>query len=184
MDIAINALAFNVAIPEHLRWRDERRGEEFELQSITVRLLPDGSLAAKAYGKAGRGRARGVCVVRGQSQPRDRCAHLGRRRCRLPSLGRTRRPVALDSCGPSPRSRRSGRAGRISCSAARISRRREVVDRAVALQGQDLPAVLRAIAIRSAPGTTIDDVRAAFDRGEIVRSWPCAAHCSLRRPRT
>ncbi|MGO1545961.1 MAG: hypothetical protein ACTHXL_01295, partial [Microbacterium gubbeenense] len=51
MDIAINALAFNVAIPEHLRWRDVRRGEEFELQSITVRLLPDGSLAAKAYGK-------------------------------------------------------------------------------------------------------------------------------------
>lgn len=48
----------------------------------------------------------------------------------------------------------------------------QVVDRAVALQGQDLPAVLRAIAIRSAPGTTIDDVRAAFDRGEIVRSWP------------
>lgn len=48
----------------------------------------------------------------------------------------------------------------------------QVVDRAVALQGQDLPAVLRAIAIRSAPGTTIGDVRAAFDRGEIVRSWP------------
>lgn len=49
--IDINALAFNVTIPEHLRWRDERRGEEFELQSITVRLLADGSLAAKAYGK-------------------------------------------------------------------------------------------------------------------------------------
>ncbi|MGO1797917.1 MAG: winged helix DNA-binding domain-containing protein [Microbacterium gubbeenense] len=48
----------------------------------------------------------------------------------------------------------------------------EVVDRAVALQGQDLPAVLRAIAIRSRPGTTVDDVRAAFDRGELVRSWP------------
>ncbi|GLJ60093.1 hypothetical protein M1D46_10635 [Microbacterium sp. JZ70] len=47
----VNALAFNVSIPEHLRWRDERRGEEFELQSITVRLLPDGSLAAKAYGR-------------------------------------------------------------------------------------------------------------------------------------
>lgn len=48
----------------------------------------------------------------------------------------------------------------------------EVVERAVALQGQDLPAVLRAIAIRSAPGTTVADVRAAFDRGELVRSWP------------
>ncbi|GAA1725298.1 winged helix DNA-binding domain-containing protein [Microbacterium paludicola] len=48
----------------------------------------------------------------------------------------------------------------------------EVVARAVALQGQDLPGVLRAIAIRSRPGTTIDDVRAAFDAGELVRSWP------------
>jgi len=48
----------------------------------------------------------------------------------------------------------------------------EVVDRAVALQGQDLPAVLRAIAIRSVPGTTLDDVRAAFDAGDLVRSWP------------
>lgn len=48
----------------------------------------------------------------------------------------------------------------------------QVVERAVALQGQDLPAVLRAIALRSRPGTTIDDVRAAFDRGELVRSWP------------
>lgn len=48
----------------------------------------------------------------------------------------------------------------------------EVAGRAVALQGQDLPAVLRAIALRSAPGTTVADVRAAFDRGEIVRSWP------------
>ncbi|WP_105565794.1 winged helix DNA-binding domain-containing protein [Microbacterium halophytorum] len=48
----------------------------------------------------------------------------------------------------------------------------EVVDRAIALQGQDLPAVLRAIAMRSAPGTTVADVRAAFDRGELVRSWP------------
>lgn len=48
----------------------------------------------------------------------------------------------------------------------------QVVERAIALQGQDLPAVLRAIAIRSAPGTTIAEVRAAFDRGELVRSWP------------
>ncbi len=47
----------------------------------------------------------------------------------------------------------------------------EVVHRMVAMQGQDLPQVLRAIAIRSAPGTTLADVRAAFDRGELVRSW-------------
>ena len=48
----------------------------------------------------------------------------------------------------------------------------EVVRRAVALQGQDLPSVLRAIAIRSTDGTTLADVRAAFDSGELVRSWP------------
>nr|WP_304661438.1 winged helix DNA-binding domain-containing protein [Arthrobacter sp. zg-Y238] len=48
----------------------------------------------------------------------------------------------------------------------------DVVRRAVALQGQDLPAVLRAIAVRSRPGTTVQDVRDAFDRGELVRGWP------------
>ncbi|MGW2092639.1 winged helix DNA-binding domain-containing protein [Promicromonospora sukumoe] len=47
----------------------------------------------------------------------------------------------------------------------------DVVRRMVALQGQDLPAVLRAIAVRSRPGTTLDDVRAAFDDGELVRGW-------------
>lgn len=49
--IEVGALALNVSIPAELRWEDERRGERFELQSITVRLLPDGSLAAKAYGR-------------------------------------------------------------------------------------------------------------------------------------
>jgi len=48
----------------------------------------------------------------------------------------------------------------------------DVVDRAVALQGQDLGSVLRAIAIRCAPGTTVADVCASFDRGELIRSWP------------
>jgi uncharacterized protein YcaQ len=46
-----------------------------------------------------------------------------------------------------------------------------VVRRMVALQGQDLPAVLRAVAVRSRAGTTVDDVRAAFDAGELVRGW-------------
>jgi hypothetical protein len=59
----------------------------------------------------------------------------------------------------------------------------QVVDRAVALQGQDLPAVMRAIAIRSAPGTTVDDVRAAFDRGDIVRSWPVRGTLFATTPR-
>ncbi|MBP3042076.1 winged helix DNA-binding domain-containing protein [Arthrobacter jiangjiafuii] len=48
----------------------------------------------------------------------------------------------------------------------------DVVRRAVALQGQDLPAVLQAIAIRSRPGTGVQEVRDAFDRGELVRGWP------------
>ncbi|MEV7527746.1 winged helix DNA-binding domain-containing protein [Agrococcus sediminis] len=47
----------------------------------------------------------------------------------------------------------------------------DAVRRMVAMQGQDLPQVLRAIAIRSAPGTGLAEVRAAFDAGELVRSW-------------
>jgi uncharacterized protein YcaQ len=47
----------------------------------------------------------------------------------------------------------------------------EAVRRMVSLQGQDLPAVLRAIAVRSRPGTTLEEVRAAFDAGELVRGW-------------
>ena len=58
-DIApdVSALAINVTIPEGLRWTDTRRGEEFTLTTLNVRLLPDGRLAAKAYGRpAGGGR--------------------------------------------------------------------------------------------------------------------------------
>lgn len=45
--------------PESLRWTDTRRGEEFVLITLNVRLLPDGHLAAKAYGRpvAGGGRS-------------------------------------------------------------------------------------------------------------------------------
>lgn len=49
--VEVGALAINVTIPESLRWRDTRRDEEFELQSLTIRLLPEGGLAAKAYGR-------------------------------------------------------------------------------------------------------------------------------------
>jgi len=48
------ALAINVTIPEVLRWTDTRRGEEFTLSTLDVRLLPDGHLAAKACGAAAR----------------------------------------------------------------------------------------------------------------------------------
>ena len=47
----VSALAINVVIRPELRWTDVRRGEEFELQSLTVRLLPDHSVAVKAYGR-------------------------------------------------------------------------------------------------------------------------------------
>jgi hypothetical protein len=47
----VTALAINVTIPESLRWNDLRRGQEYRLTTLNVRLLPDGRLAAKAYGR-------------------------------------------------------------------------------------------------------------------------------------
>jgi hypothetical protein len=47
----VSALAINVTIPEALRWTDTRRGETFTLSTLNIRLLPDGRLAAKAYGR-------------------------------------------------------------------------------------------------------------------------------------
>ena len=47
--VEVSALAINVTIPDELRWRDTRRDEEFELQSLTIRMLPDDTLAAKSY---------------------------------------------------------------------------------------------------------------------------------------
>jgi hypothetical protein len=49
--VEVTALAINVTIPEPLRWTDTRRGAEFLLTALNVRLLPDGHLAAKAYGR-------------------------------------------------------------------------------------------------------------------------------------
>jgi hypothetical protein len=49
--VDVSALAINVTIPESLRWTDTRRGEEFLLTTLNVRLLRDGHLAAKAYGR-------------------------------------------------------------------------------------------------------------------------------------
>ena len=48
--VEVSALAINVTIPEPLRWTDIRRGE-FVLTTLTVRLLRDGHLAVKAYGR-------------------------------------------------------------------------------------------------------------------------------------
>lgn len=50
-EVEVSALAINVTIPEALRWTDVRRGETFTLTTLNVRLLPDGHLAVKAYGR-------------------------------------------------------------------------------------------------------------------------------------
>jgi hypothetical protein len=50
-DVELTALAINVTIPESQRWTDTRRGERFRLTTLNVRLLPDGHLAVKAYGR-------------------------------------------------------------------------------------------------------------------------------------
>jgi len=50
-DVEVTALAINVAVPEDLRWTGTRRGEEFRLTTLNVRLLPDGHLAVRAYGR-------------------------------------------------------------------------------------------------------------------------------------
>ncbi|MET8893882.1 hypothetical protein [Streptomyces albogriseolus] len=49
--LEVSALAINVTVPEALRWTDTRRGQEFQLTTLNVRLLPDGHLAVKAYGR-------------------------------------------------------------------------------------------------------------------------------------
>ncbi|MCV2490015.1 hypothetical protein OF117_11650 [Geodermatophilus sp. YIM 151500] len=49
--VEVTALAVNVVVPEELRWDDVRRGRRFWLTTLNVRLLPDGHLAAKAYGR-------------------------------------------------------------------------------------------------------------------------------------
>ena len=59
--VEVTALAINVTIPEELRWTDVRRGQEFLLSTLNVRLLPDGHLAAKAYGRPSAG-GRGTYV--------------------------------------------------------------------------------------------------------------------------
>ena len=47
----VTALAINVTIPEALLWTGTRRGQTFTLTTLNVRLLADGRLAAKAYGR-------------------------------------------------------------------------------------------------------------------------------------
>ncbi len=51
LEVEVSALAINVTVPPSHRWTDIRRGEEFELRTLNVRMLPDGHLAVKAYGR-------------------------------------------------------------------------------------------------------------------------------------
>ena len=57
----VTAMAINVTIPEALRWTDTRRGVMFTLTTLNVRLLADGRLAARAYGRPASG-GRGAYV--------------------------------------------------------------------------------------------------------------------------
>ncbi len=57
----------------------------------------------------------------------------------------------------------------------------EAVRRMTAMQAQDLPAALWAAGQR-VPGSRAEDVRAALDRGEIVRSWPMRGTLHLLAP--
>ncbi len=50
-EVEVSALAINVTVPDSRRWTDTRRGEEFVLSTLNVRMLPDGHLAVKAYGR-------------------------------------------------------------------------------------------------------------------------------------
>lgn len=51
VEAEVSALAINVTIPEELQWTATRRDRAFRLNTLNVRLLPDGRLASKAYGR-------------------------------------------------------------------------------------------------------------------------------------
>ena len=55
----------------------------------------------------------------------------------------------------------------------------DVVRWMLAMQGQDLPGAKWSLGLR-APGTTLAEVDAAFDSGEIIRSWPMRGTLACR----
>lgn len=67
--VDVSALAINVTVPDSLQWHDTRRGEEFVLTSLNVRLLPDGHVAAKAYGRPVAGGRGGYTSFRVPDRP-------------------------------------------------------------------------------------------------------------------
>ncbi len=68
-EVEVSAMAINVTVPEHLQWTDVRRGEEFTLTTLNVRMLPDGRLAAKAYGRPTAGGRGGYTSFRVPDDP-------------------------------------------------------------------------------------------------------------------
>src|SRR4051812_18322119 len=92
-DVEFTALAINVTIPEALRWTDVRRGTEFQLSTLNVRLKPNGHLAAKAYGRAAdRRRSRYLRLVPGARPAGAGGAGVGCRPSRRRAVGRPSRP--------------------------------------------------------------------------------------------
>lgn len=67
--VEVSALAINVAVPEALQWSDSRRGEEYVLSTLNIRLLPDGHVAAKAYGRPVAGGRGGYTSFRVPGRP-------------------------------------------------------------------------------------------------------------------
>lgn len=67
--VEVSALAINVNVPEALQWTDSRRDEEFILSTLNIRLLPDGHVAAKAYGRPVAGGRGGYTSFRVPDRP-------------------------------------------------------------------------------------------------------------------
>lgn len=80
LDPEVTALAVNVAVPAQLQWTDVRRDEEFLLTTLNIRLLPNGHVAAKAYGRPTAGGRGAYTSFRVPERPElheliDRAAH-------------------------------------------------------------------------------------------------------------
>jgi hypothetical protein len=65
----VSALKINITISEGLRWPKTRRDEELTLTTLSVRLLPDGCLAAKTYGPSTDGGTRHIRLVPVPNRP-------------------------------------------------------------------------------------------------------------------
>ncbi len=90
-EVEVSAMAINVAVPEHLQWTDSRRGEEFLLTTLNVRMLRTARSREGLRTSDGR-RTRGVHVVPAARLPR--AAHP-RRGGRHPGRAAVVRPRGL-----------------------------------------------------------------------------------------